>query len=556
MGIVNGLHFQNIRGDIYGGVTAAIVALPLALAFGVASGAGPIAGLYGAIFIGFFAALFGGTPSQISGPTGPMTVVMAAIIADYVARDPVQGPALAFTTVMLGGIFQILFGVFKFGRYISLVPFPVISGFMSGIGFIIILLQIGPLLGHASPPGGPLASLLAIPEFLANITADALILGLITLSIVYFLPARINRLIPAQLLALIVGTLALLFAFPGASTLGNIPTGFPVPQVPTFQIGMITDMVKSGLALAILGAIDSLLTSLVADNITRTHHESDRELIGQGIGNLVAGVFGGLPGAGATMRTVVNVRAGGQTPIAGVLHAMILLAIVLGAGELAKYIPHAVLAGILIKVGIDIVDWDFFKRLHHASRPAIGLMFSVLFITIFVDLITAVAFGMVGASILLVYRMANLQLENMRIFTSLTEDIDMPQAERALLDKAGGRILFCHLTGPLSFGASKGMMRRFSAYQNYDILLLDFTDVSMIDFTSSKAIEDIVLNALRAKRQVHLVARREHVLSPLKRLNILDLPETSLFSTRLEALHSAISKFETPPPPHNLRHSA
>ncbi len=317
---VNGLHFNNLRGDIFGGLTAAVVALPLAMAMGLASGAGPIAGIYGAIFVGFFAALFGGTPAQVSGPTGPMTVVMAIIFTQYTSMfpgDPAQGATLAFTVVILGGLFQICFGLLKVGKYIELVPHPVVSGFMGGIGIILISLQIGPLLGQNSPPK-PLEALLAIPSFLNSPHIHALYLGLITIALVYLIPLylpRLNRLLPAPLFALITGTLCYLFFLNDTNIpiIGHIPKGFPDFVIPTIPIEYLPGMVKSGLILAALGTIDSLLTSLVADNITRTQHKSNRELIGQGIGNTFAGFFGGLPGAGATMRTVVNVKAGGLT---------------------------------------------------------------------------------------------------------------------------------------------------------------------------------------------------------------------------------------------------
>ena len=378
MNYINGLHFNNIRGDIYGGLTAAVVALPLAMAMGVASGVGPIAGMYGAIFVGFFAALFGGTPAQVSGPTGPMTVVMAAIFLQYTGMfpdDPAQGAALAFTVVMLGGLFQIGFGVLRLGKYIELVPHPVVSGFMTGIGVIIILLQFGPLLGHATD-SKPLVAAQSIPNYISTFDFNSLLLGLITLAVVYgvpkFLP-KVNKLAPSPLVALLIGTAAYLLFLPAGSTpvIGNIPTGFPEFRYPTIEPDLMLKMITSGLTLAGLGAIDSLLTSLVADNVTRTQHKSNRELIGQGIGNTIAGMFGGLPGAGATMRTVVNVKAGGRTPISGALHAVILLAIVLGAGSLASDIPKAVLAGILIKVGTDIIDWDYLKRLKSAPKAGI-----------------------------------------------------------------------------------------------------------------------------------------------------------------------------------------
>ena len=273
----------NLRGDIYGGLTAAVVALPLALAFGVASGAGALAGLYGAIFVGFFAAIFGGTPAQVSGPTGPMTVVMALIVTRF-AHDP----ALAFTVVMMGGAFQILFGVMRFGRYISLVPFPVVSGFMSGIGCIIIILQLAPLVGHPAPDGNMLHKLVGLPPLLASPVADAVALGLLSLAVVFLMPKRITRVLPAQLVALTLGTIAGMTLFTGAPVIGDIPTGLPQPHLPTFSLADFPQMLVSALILAFLGSIDSLLTSLIADSITRTHHHSDKELVGQGIGNLIA----------------------------------------------------------------------------------------------------------------------------------------------------------------------------------------------------------------------------------------------------------------------------
>ena len=369
MQLVNGLHFKNLRGDIFGGITAAVVALPLALAFGVSSGAGAIAGLYGAVIVGFFAALFGGTPSQISGPTGPMTVVIATVFATLVGGNPDNLP-LAFTVIFLGGVFQILFGLMRLGKYITLMPYTVISGFMSGVGVIIILLQIGPFLGHPAS-ANVIESVNNYPEFVREVNPAAAILGILTLAIVFLTPAKITRFVPSPLMALIVGTLVAIYVFPDKDLLliGEIPSGLPHLQLPTFTAARFRNILGYGLMLAVLGAIDSLLTSLVADNITRTQHDSDRELIGQGIGNLISGLCGGLPGAGATMRTVINVKTGGKTPISGMVHALVLLVVVLGAGGLTQNIPHAVLAGILIKVGIDIIDWSFLTRAHYKNLP-------------------------------------------------------------------------------------------------------------------------------------------------------------------------------------------
>jgi len=544
MQMVNGLHFRNVRGDIFGGLTAAVVALPLALAFGVSSGAGPVAGLYGAIFVGLFAALFGGTPAQISGPTGPMTVVMAAIFTEYTGLypdDPASGAAIAFSVVMLGGFFQILFGVFRLGNYINMMPHPVISGFMNGIGVIILLLQIGPLLGHVTP-GGPLASAQALPGMLSHPVMDATVLGIVSVLIVYLLPARISRVVPAPLVALITGTLMLMYIFPGgeATVLGDIPTGLPDPQMPVFPIALLPDMVKSGLVLAALGSIDSLLTSLVADNVTRTHHKSNRELIGQGIANMVAGLFGGLPGAGATMRTVVNVKAGGRTPVSGVLHALVLLVIVLGAGSLAGHIPHAVLAGILLKVGTDIIDWDYLKRLRSAPRAGVIIMFTVMFITVFVDLITAVGVGVVMASFIFMKRMTDLQLNSARPYTSADEEPPLSPEEKRILRESNNRILLYHLSGPLSFSSAKGVVRKLADFDQYDVLIIDLSDVTQIDFTSARSVEDMILDARAREREVALVVKAGSVESVLRRQGVIaKLPEGREFQGRLDALRFA-----------------
>ena len=549
MNYINGLHFNNVRGDIFGGLTAAVVALPLALAMGVASGAGPIAGIYGAIFVGFFAAIFGGTPAQVSGPTGPMTVVMALIFTQYTSLfpgDPETGAALAFTVVMMGGLFQILFGFLRIGKFIEFVPHPVVSGFMSGIGVIIILIQIGPLLGQATP-AKPLAAVQMMPEFFSNIHNPSLLLGLVALIVVYGVPKfvpKLNKMIPSPLLALVIGTSAymLIMRDSGSPILGDIPTGFPSPQLPTVMMEHLPDMIKSALILAALGAIDSLLTSLVADSVTRTYHKSDRELIGQGIGNTVAGIFGGLPGAGATMRTVVNVKAGGLTPISGALHAVILLAIVLGGGALAANIPKAVLAGILVKVGTDIIDWDYLKRLRTVPNAGVVLMFTVLLMTVFIDLIMAVATGMVMAAMIFMKRMSDLQLESAVAVNQPTEESQLNEEEKNILNQAQGRILLYYMEGPLSFGAAKGMVRRLAQFKEYDALVLDLSGVPAVDFTSCMALSDIINDTLAVSdRFVFIVGLRPNVERFMEKQGVLDnVDKGHIYSDRHTALlHAA-----------------
>ncbi len=531
--LINGLRFDNIKGDFYGGITAAVVALPLALAFGVVSGAGAIAGLYGAIFVGFFSALFGGTPAQVSGPTGPMTVVMAIVITKY-SHDL----SMAFTVVMMGGAFQILFGTLRIGQYIRLVPYPVISGFMSGIGCIIIIIELAPLFGHSNPPGGPLSDLIALPQALGNFNIHAVIIGAVTLALVFFLPRSINRILPAPLLALIVGTLAVLYLLPNAPVIGDIPTGMPQLHLPSFTLEALPSMVKSAIILALLGAIDSLLTSLIADNITRTQHSSNRELIGQGIGNMVAGVFGGIPGAGATMRTVVNANAGGRTPLSGALHALVLLALVLGMAPLVEHIPHAVLAGILLKVGIDIIDWRYIKKLRRAPRAGVVMMLIVLGLTVFIDLITAVSVGIVMASLLFVKRMADLQIGNMKAITAETLVDYLDDQEKALIRQSNGKVLLFQMRGPISFGAAKALGPALAVH-SYDAVVLDLSEVPMIDTSGSMGLEDLIENAYEAGKKVFLAGGTKEVHTILDRLNVLQ-HISNLAATRKEALKMAL----------------
>ncbi|MEM9539920.1 MAG: SulP family inorganic anion transporter [Cyanobacteria bacterium P01_E01_bin.42] len=541
MQLVNRIHLKNLRGDIFGGVTAAIVALPLALAFGVSSGAGPIAGLYGAIATGFFAALCGGTPSQITGPTGPMTVVMATIITAVAAQDSETGLATAFTIVILGGLFQILFGVLRLGKYITLMPYTVISGFMSGIGAIIIIIEVAPFLGYPNI-AGVVASFRAIPRELANPDPIATGLGLLTLALVFFAPPKLNRIIPSPLLALIVGTLISVFVFPDSNIprIGDIPSGLPELRFPVFSLDKLNFIVGYGLMLAVLGAIDSLLTSLVADNITRSQHESDRELIGQGIGNAISGLLGGLPGAGATMRTVINVQAGGKTPLSGIVHASILLAVVLGAGNLTENIPHTVLAGILIKVGIDIIDWGFLKRAHVISKKAAAIMYSVMLLTVFVDLIVAVTVGVFVANILTIERLSKLQSEKVKIVTDSQGEIPLQAEEQEILTEAKGAILLFHLGGPMSFGAAKSISRRMSIVQHYDVLILDITDVTLLGITASLAVETMIKDAIAQRRNVYIVGAKGQVKERLQKLKVLELlPLNNQLDNRLDALRQA-----------------
>lgn len=540
------MNVQAIKGDLFGGLTAGIVALPLALAFGEASGAGPLAGLWGAIITGFFAALLGGTRTQITGPTGPMVVVFAGLVAQLTVSAEgglAEAAGLIFAAVVLAGIIQILFGIFRIGQYIRLVPYPVISGFMSGIGVIIILLQASRLFGDEPDRGGTVGAIEAIPGALMNPDWGATAIAFLSLAIVFFWPRRIATLVPSPLAALVIGTLAALpLGIPKLAR--DLPSfeGFadrlPGLVLPQFDPGTAVVIAKAAVILAVLGAIDSLLTSLVADNATRTRHDSNRELIGQGVGNTIAGLFGAIPGAGATMRTMVNIRTGGSTRLSGVTHSLILLAVVLALTPLAGVIPHAVLAGILIKVGWDIIDFAYITRAHRGPRWDLVLMALVLVVTVFVDLITAVGLGVFLAALGFAHSIAKDQL------AAIGEErlTELTTAEKALYDRANGRVRIFEFSGPLSFGAAADIAHRVREnVHGREVLILDFTQLPSIDVSAAYALQAILEDGEREARAVLLAAVSDRVAAQLRGLGVdRQVRHGGLALSRLQALELAL----------------
>lgn len=551
MVITNKIRFDNLRGDLFGGLTAAIVSLPLALAFGVASNAGPIAGLYGAVCVGFFAALFGGTPTLISEPTGPMTVVMTATVLNLTTKDPVNGLAMAFTVVMIAGLCQIIFGYFKLGKYITLMPYSVISGFMSGIGVILIILQIAPFLGQSPPKNGVLGTVIAIPELLSKVTSPdnfpELILGALSLGIIFLTPKRVSKIVPAQLIALVIGTLISMTVFRDVegirriSDVGPIPTGLPQFRFPVFTPDQLTYILLDGFMLGILGCIDTLLTAVVADSITRTEHKSDKELIGQGIANIVSGICGGLPGAGATMGTVVNIQTGATSALSGLTRALVLLVVVLGAARYTEPIPMAVLAGIALKVGIDILDWSFLKRSHKVSLKGSLIMYGVLLLTVFVDLIVAVGVGVFIANILTIERLSEMQSKEVKLISDADDDARITPEQKNLLDQGNGRVLLFYLSGAMIFGLSKAISREHNAMRDADALVMDLSDVPIMGVTASLAIENAIRDAHDKGLAVFIVGAGAKVSKRLEKLGIFELisPEHAM-SDRTEALVKAL----------------
>jgi SulP family sulfate permease len=544
--VLNHISTKNIKGDLFGGVTAAIVALPLALAFGVASGAGASAGLWGAVLVGLFAALFGGTPSLISEPTGPMTVVITAVIASLTARNPETGLAMAFTVVMLAGVFQIVFGFLKLGRYITQMPYTVISGFMSGIGIILVVLQIGPFLGQAIPKGGVMGTFSALPQLVANARPGEVILALITLAILWLTPAAVKKIAPPQLIALVVGTLLSLTLLTGGTEeirrIGELASGFPQLRVPYFELDDLRVMLVDAAVLGMLGCIDALLTAVIADSITRTEHDSNKELIGQGLGNLVSGLFGGLPGAGATMGTVVNIQAGGRSALSGISRAVILMLVILAFKDLASQIPQAVLAGIALKVGVDIVDWGFLKRAHLISIKGALIMYLVIALTVLVDLIAAVGIGVFIANILTIDKMSSLQAKSVKSVSTGDGDLLLPDDEKALLDQGKGQVLLFQLNGAMIFGVAKAIDREHNAIGDCKAVIFDLSEVSHLGVTAALAVENAVEEAIEKGRQVFVVGAEGITKRRLEKLGLykkLPVERTSL--SRRDALQQAVS---------------
>jgi SulP family sulfate permease len=388
MKIFHGFNKKFIKGDIYGGVTAGIIALPLGLAWGAVSGLGPLTGIYSSIIVGFLAAMFGGTPGQISGPTGPMVVIIAAAFLEF--KDQ---PEIVFFCVTFSGVIQIFIGIFRLGNLINKIPYCVCSGFMSGVGLIIISLQLTILFGLGAKP--QVISALANLQNISNVNGQALFIGSFGLLILFFIPKKINKIIPSSIIVLFLGSLLSYLFFSQQELIGDIPKGLPSFHFTLPQPNQYLAVLFYSTALALVGVIDSLLTAVVHDRITLTKHLPNKESIGQGVGNFVAGLFGALAATGAAMRTVVNLKTGGKTPISGMIHSITLTLIVFVLAPLVKIIPLAILAAILIKTGLDIVDWEFLREINEKSKIEIYTKFNVMILTIFTNLIFSVLIGVI-----------------------------------------------------------------------------------------------------------------------------------------------------------------
>lgn len=539
--------FSNLKGDFTGGLVAGVVALPLALAFGVQSGMGATAGLYGAIMVGIFAAIFGGTATQASGPTGPMTVVAATLVmaAIQLTGSLEAAMGIILLSFFLGGALQIVFGLLNIAGYVKYFPYPVVSGFMSGVGLIIIILQIFPFVGLSSAKS-TIAVLQDLPRLFADYNIYALGLGLLTVVIYYVFP-RITKSIPSPLVALLVGTLASYFLKWDVPIIGDIPSGLPSLQFSTMFTNIPTKayslILEYAAVLAVLGSIDSLLTSVIADNMTKTRHNSNRELIGQGIGNMLAAIVGGIPGAGATKGTVVNINAGGRTRISGAIHGLVLLAVLLGLGSLAAYIPLAVLAGLLIPIGFKIIDVKGLKHLWRIPKTDAVILVLVLLITTFGSLIHAVAIGVALACVLFMKKSSDLGEKGVVLETvgSLKEEKPW-QDELAFYDKFKDKVLIKHINGPLFFGFTTYLKNQMSEIDDkVKALIIRMDNVPNIDQSGLYALEDIVFDLEERGLNVLFVNIQEQPMDMLISIDIIpDLVQKEHVFENVEAAYAYI----------------
>ena len=505
--------FRALRGDLLGGITATVVVFPAALAFGVASGLGAAAGIYGSIAVGFFAAVFGGTRTQISGATGPMAVVTAVIVTTHATTL-----TEALTVVALGGALQALLGLTRIGRFVAYTPQVVISGFMSGVGIIIVLIQVLPFFG-APEAGGAKDSVNALPSVLASVNFSAVAIASVSLAIATLWRPRWSRYVPGPFAALVVGTLMGVLWLHEAPVVGPVPIGLPGFALELPTTAFVLRALEPALILALLGSVDSLLTSLIADTVTGTRHNPNRELVGQGIGNMVAGMFGGMPGAGNTLGTLTNIRAGGATRLSGATYAILMLVLVAGLGSHIEPIPRAALAGVLIKIGLDIVDWRLLVRIHRMRPEHAVAMITTLGITVFVDLVTAVTVGLIVAAMSHARRLETLELDSV-VSVPLLDQTFFGTDNAA--DPYAARTGLFALKGVFTVASSHRLVGAFSFdLQKHEVVIFDFSETSDLDDSAAIVIGRLMDVAVESDTELIVVGLAGTVEATLRAFNVL-----------------------------------
>ena len=525
----------SFKGDLTGGLTAAIIALPMGLAFGLQSGLGPEAGLYTAIILAIIASLIAGTKTLISDPTGPMTIVAAGIIAKA-GIDTDSGIAMIIVTFALAGLFQIAFGFIKVAQYVKYISYPVLSGFMGGIGIIIILFQWHSFFGEKTP-GKVLDIISHLPDPIIHHHWSAIILGVVTLFLIYTIPL-ISKKIPAGLIALTLGTLASLalkeYSFIGDwhfDTIGNIPNQLPEIQLgflESFDYSQLSVVIVSALTLAGLGTIDTLLTSVVADNITKTKHNGNRELMGQGLGNLVTALFGGIPGAGSTTGTVSNINSNGTTNLSGIFKGVFLLIVLLGLGKYLSIVPKPVLSALLISVGIGIIDFKGIKRLIKIKNSDTLVLILVISLTVFADLLVAVGVGMVLSSFFFMQRMGEIVEEQSKKgnLSEVEKKLKVPEAIK-------NRVFNYELDGPLFYGFSDQFKAQAEAIKDKDAVIINMSHVPYIDASGIYVLEEVISGFKSKNIEVVLVGVKDHIFKQFEDLEVIPktLPEENAYNS-------------------------
>lgn len=502
---------KHFSGDLSGAIATTITSLPLALAFGVASGAGPIAGLYGTICVGFFAAVFGGCPPQISAPNSGMTALMTVIVAQYS-----HNLTLAFTVVMMAGLFQVLFGYLKVGRYLSLVPTPVTSGFITGIGIYIICIQFGRALGHKSA-STTLESLMSLKGWLQNPNMDAVIITAVALSVTLLMPKSWTKRVPPSMVALGLCTFLSMTLLPHAPKVSAIPSVWPVLQVPTIEWPLFLDMVKTSLMVASMSSLYSLIGALMADNALGTHHNTNQELIGQGVGNMVSGLMGGLAGNGTAVRTMVNIRNGARTSMSGALSALFLLVIVLGFGSYAQHVPIPLLAGLLIKSGWDIMDWSYLRSVQHTWPFERALFILIVILTVCADLLWAMGVGVTIAALWTVMKMAELQKQH--VFFREIQELSIPSSSLKVVDhETSGKIV--SFQGSLGYGFNIELSSLLAQLQHSTVVILDWSQVTFMDTTIALAFGRFLSQRKSSGLISFVVSPHEDLASFMKKLGV------------------------------------
>ncbi len=542
---------QTIKGDVFGGLTAGIVTLPLALAFGLQSGLGAVSGLYCAIILGAIAITFGGTRTLISTPTGPMTVVAALTISQAIAfaGDLETAMGTIIGIFLLAGLVQIAFGLLKFGGNVKYIPYPVLSGFMTGIGIILILLEIYPLAGLDSP-STIYSVIIGLPTAIGQMNLAALALGCLTLAILFLAP-KVTTAVPPTLIALLVGTGVAIASGISVPLIGEISQGLPAFHLTTLSQMEFSEpwfVISAAFTLGALGCIDTLLTAVILDKLTETKHDSNRELLGQGAGNMASALFGGLPGAGTTMSSIVNVKSGGTTRMAGVISSLFLIAVLLGLGAYVQYVPIPVLAAILVTVGLDIIDYKGLREVLTVDRAEGAILILVLIVTVFVDLITAVGMGMTFSVFLFMKKMGSIGEEKIELFPLKLLKIRKPcdlQEEFILPQETLDQVYIKTFSGPIFFGFSQFLIDSLKQLPSVKILIFEMNRVPYLDQSAAHALEQgFEYMQKRGIRVLLANANRQ----PLEMLRAVDLvpqviPEDHIFEDIFDCVQWLEEKF-------------